>query len=516
MIRLLVVMSFFSLSIAQIASAATEGVAKIIIIKGDVFAIGADKQKVKLSKNSWLQEGAILQTQAKSFAKLLFIDKSQMNLGPSSEMTISEFPENKAGIITLMKGELRSQVTKNYMDMEKGEKSKLYIKTKTAAMGVRGTEFHVSYNPENLKTALITLSGEVSFVQVNTDAIANTIDRSVLERAVSSSESVLVTKGQFSGSGPDLPRATVPVTISPAQFEVIKNNDGTKQEQETSEDQVKNAPVKKQFRSIVPPGMDAKTVANDGTGMEKALKGAGSGEGVARAQEVIAKNAPKLDGNAPPPEGSVNATTGAIAPTAGGFIDMKTAQYIPPPKGSSYDPATKTYVPPPSMGGFDAKTGTYKNDNFTLTSTGQFVSKVEVQPTAQTATKTASGTTSPTGAASAKTQQVAPPPPPKLSMIPQMDGANVVGDLANIAKMTDAMGSGTTDGRAPASVNDPNAAPGGTEGPLKADGDDPAFADFDSSALIDEVMNDRDDDLDQIQEEIVEQATKTPVTFTVQ
>ena len=58
-------------------------------------------------------------------------------------MVVASFTKKKAGILNLIKGKLRSKVTKDYMNMSDKEKSKLFIVTKTAAMGVRGTEFQV-------------------------------------------------------------------------------------------------------------------------------------------------------------------------------------------------------------------------------------------------------------------------------------------------------------------------------------------------------------------------------------
>lgn len=476
MIRTLIALTTLCYFTSSTVFAATDGVAKVIILKGTVYAVAADQTKTAVSKNSWLKEGTVLQTEEKSFAKLLFIDKSQMNLGPSSEMKISEFPENKAGIITLMKGELRSQVTKNYMDMDKSEKSKLYIKTKTAAMGVRGTEFHVSFNPENLRTALVTLSGEVSFAQINSEVAAANIDRTALERVVSSSDAVLVTKGQFSGSSPELQRATIPVTISPAQFEVIKNNDGTK---EDSADQVDAGAPKKSFRSIVPPGMDAKAVANQEGGVEKAIQNAGSGSALAQVDAASTK----VDAAAPPPEGAVNTNTGAIAPTAGGFIDMKTAQYIPPPKGSSFDPVTKTYTPPASFGGFDPKTGSYKNDNFSLTSDGRFVPK-DLTTVSQMKV------------------------PTTVSLIPQVSGAKIDGDISKLPTVVSNTTPPQETGRSPASTTaDAGAAPGTSDG---------LALDQLHQDLIKEVDDNRQETLNDIQQEVVERATRSRVIFTIQ
>lgn len=132
------------LLLSFIVFAAEGDVAKVIILKGTVKVKLKDNTVKSLKKGDWVPEGAQVKTEDKSFVKLLFIDKSQMNLGPNSQMIINKFPKKKAGIITLMKGSLRSKVTKDYMQMDQS-KEKLYIKTKTAAMGVRGTDFEVGF-----------------------------------------------------------------------------------------------------------------------------------------------------------------------------------------------------------------------------------------------------------------------------------------------------------------------------------------------------------------------------------
>jgi len=73
--------------------------------------------------------------------KLIFIDKSTMNLGPGSQVVINSFPKNEAGIISLVKGQIRSQVTKDYMEMKSHETSKLYIKLALRPLGFAGQIF---------------------------------------------------------------------------------------------------------------------------------------------------------------------------------------------------------------------------------------------------------------------------------------------------------------------------------------------------------------------------------------
>ena len=88
-------------------------------------------------------------------------------------------------------------------------------------------------------------------------------------------------------------------------------------------------------------------------------------------KEQVQKEIEVVENN-PPPEGIINDTTGAIAPTAGGYIDLDTAQYIPPPKDSVYDANAGVYVPPPDVGYIDPATGDFTNDQYELNPDGSF------------------------------------------------------------------------------------------------------------------------------------------------
>lgn len=351
---------------------ANSGVAKAIILKGKVVAVNpTTKETVSLKKGSWVNEGFVVKTEPKSFVKFLFIDKSQMNLGPKSEMEISKFPRKKAGIITLMKGSLRSKVTKNYLDNKDKDKSKLFIKTKTAAMGVRGTDFMVTYNPANENTALVTFSGAVAMAQI-TEAVRNIqVNQNSLEKVVSGDTAVIVTKGQFSGVSPGkTSRATTPIKINPGQLESMKSNDGTKETSDQSSTETK-AP-KKKFRNVIPPGVDAKGFSNKSKVTDQVETVIGK-SATNEVVEKVEKEKAVSSADAPPPEGMVNKVTGEIAPPAGGYIDLATAQYVAPPAGSVYDAATETYIPPADFGGYNPDTGNYENSNYTLSDDGKFV-----------------------------------------------------------------------------------------------------------------------------------------------
>lgn len=342
-----------------------DGVASVVQLRGEVRGKDLDGNVFDVEQGMWLPEGVILQSAERSFARLLFIDRSTMNLGPDSQLQIDEFPKDRAGIITLMKGQVRSNVTKDYMDMNNEEQSKLYLKTKTAAMGVRGTDFQVNFNPNNDNTALITFSGAVAMAQLEAESASRGLDQQRLERVVSSERAVLVREGEFSGVTSATRRATVPTRINPTQFESLRKNEtGLPQESQSSSSE------RSQYRNPLPPGVDAKAFANDPReNASKQVEGAVGSEAMAQTQPQQ-----EAQGNRPPAEGFSNAATGEYAPPAGSVIDLATVNIIPPPPGSSFDPVSGTYSLPPELGGVNPETGSYEAPaGFKLSDDGRFV-----------------------------------------------------------------------------------------------------------------------------------------------
>ena len=124
---------------------ANEQVAKVILLKGKVTEFRPSINKtILLANDSWVLKNSILETDKGSVVKLVFVDQSRVTLGPNSKLEIGKFVQNEAGILSVMKGQLKATVLKNALDA--GDKNKFYIKTQTAAMRVRGTEFMVMYN----------------------------------------------------------------------------------------------------------------------------------------------------------------------------------------------------------------------------------------------------------------------------------------------------------------------------------------------------------------------------------
>ena len=318
-----------SFNLSHSAFADETGVAKVLLMRGQVKAKLISGEMIDIKADQSIPEGAVLQTADKSFVKLIFIDKSQMNLGPNSQMVINSFPKKEAGIITLVKGQLRSQVTKDYMEMDDKSKSKLFIKTKTAAMGIRGTDFQVNFNPENQNTALITFEGKVAMSAIDKSVREEHFDQSKLEKTVSSDKAVFVSHGQISAVNLNVgERAMVPTLLGAKQIDALKGNEtGLKESTESD---------KKQYRNPLPPGADSAAFSNV-------------------SPDKVADTSSKSD-----PNGFFNSKTGEYKLPAGSIIDLNTVNIIPPPANAVFDPNTKTYTVPETFGKIDISTGEYK------------------------------------------------------------------------------------------------------------------------------------------------------------
>ncbi len=387
------------------AFAQEKGAAKVIVLKGKVSALIGAKTKA-LKKGDWLPEGAQVKTEARSFTKLLFIDKSTMNVGPNSQMKIDAFPKEKAGIITLIKGQIRSKVTKNYMQMKKKNKSKLFIKTRTAAMGVRGTDFQVSYSNKTQNTTLVTFEGAVAMAKLT--AGAPRVNQAALEKVVSGPKAVMVRRGQFSGASAKSDKTTAPVKISPIQLETLESKAAPGLINEEASSSQKDAAPKKKFRKVIPPGVDAEVVANDGSEMTQSLSGVAS---VAKVEKAV-----------PTP------TSDQAGPKAGTIVHMETGLFISPPEDAAFDPNTQTYEIPKDIAYIDPKSGDLTSPSFEISSSGNWEKKQLPSQRSPADAKSNSGTesvlasgddstaSSDTDLAPPKLNSAAdlPPPPPEV------------------------------------------------------------------------------------------------------
>lgn len=328
---------FLLLSVSSLANASTRQIAEVIKIRGTVTKLlpGALEATKVLVGDKFLEDTSVV-TGEKSFVKIKFIDNSEVNMGPESKIVISEMKESTPGILSLLKGRIRAEVLKS----SKGE-TKLFIRTRTAALGIRGTDFQTIYNPDNRMTSLLTFKGEVAMAKldegthqlleedqkiVSRDDTTRDLEiksapkkivdeREELKKVFAKSDVVTVAPGQNAFSSSALKKASLPIIISPVQLNALYKN-------EEFEEKAK-ANLKPSLATAAPTKSDL---------------------------AIAPQNAPK--------EGFYDAKTGDFAPRAGGVIDLNTGLYIAPEKNSSIDAQTGLYKIEKS-GDVDSETGQY-------------------------------------------------------------------------------------------------------------------------------------------------------------
>jgi hypothetical protein len=321
------------ISATPLAFGQTKKVAVVKIVRGDVDVLSLGKT-LKLKVDDWVEDGSVVKTADKSFAKLIFIDKSQMNIGPNSEMKIEKFSGNDSGVIDLVKGKIRSQVTKDYLQMNK-DKSKLFIKTPNAVMGIRGTDFMISTNGKN--TAAILFEGEVVFNKIETRGNVST-DK--LEQMVD--RGVRMHPGEFSVVERSRPEPTVPSLLNIEQRETLEKND-------SFERAPSSAAGEEAKKSVVPEGLDGKAVSND------------SGTLKTETPQTASAN----------PDGYVAGDK--VKPANGSFVHIESGIIIPPGKDSILDVNTNSYIPGPETGKVSADGSYLPPKNMEITADGKMM-----------------------------------------------------------------------------------------------------------------------------------------------
>ncbi len=296
--------------------------ARVKIVRGNATKLLPGKVKAtQIKKGDLLPEDTSIVTSAKSFVRVVFQDKSSMNVGPKSMVVINKLPKKKANMVNLLTGIIKAEVKKK---SKKTTKTKMLIKTQTAVMGVRGTKFQSTYNPVNKTTSLVTVEGKVAMVKVKelpkavkvpvkeaADSgskiaeakkveVLDEVDQ--LDKVFSESKDVVeVPAGRYSGVVEKVAKPTVPVKIAPKQYNAIAKSMGSKK----------------------------------------------------KAVEVM-----KASDSDPAPEGFENKATGEFAPKAGGIVDFNTGIYVAPAVNAKLDEKTGTFDSK-VIGKVDKKTGDY-------------------------------------------------------------------------------------------------------------------------------------------------------------
>ena len=150
-------------------------VAEIFYIKGEVTVIKGDENGVPAQVGMKLSEGDEVETQAGSMAIVSFLGASKIKIDPETKLTIEAFKPKS--------NEVDKSFTRFYLqwgaaviDFVNGKKEhELEIKTRQAAMAVRGTNFFVGYGDGEERGDVYTLvnEGKVSALNYEKDDYEN-------------------------------------------------------------------------------------------------------------------------------------------------------------------------------------------------------------------------------------------------------------------------------------------------------------------------------------------------------
>ena len=84
-----------------------------VIVRGKVTVLELGELKAKVvKKGTQFKKDASILTGSRSFIRIKFKDRSLASLGPKSKMVVNQVGKRKTGLISLLKGKLRTKVIK--------------------------------------------------------------------------------------------------------------------------------------------------------------------------------------------------------------------------------------------------------------------------------------------------------------------------------------------------------------------------------------------------------------------
>ncbi|MBN1662741.1 MAG: FecR domain-containing protein [Deltaproteobacteria bacterium] len=135
----------------SIALAAVEA-GRVTHLSGPLFARKTDGATKTLSKNSIVEQGDVLITERRTYARIKFADNSEVTLRPDTQFKVEAFhyeahnPKQDKAIFSLTKGALRA------LTGQVGKRStadSYKMKTPPAVIGIRGTIYEVKICADN-------------------------------------------------------------------------------------------------------------------------------------------------------------------------------------------------------------------------------------------------------------------------------------------------------------------------------------------------------------------------------
>lgn len=343
----------FTLSISFSLFAAEEivSVGKVNYLKGS-----ASRNDEDIVGGTLVYEGDIVETSSESVVRILFTDESVLTIAPNTKMKIEMYDRGDKGLFNLLQGVLRATVSAGQAP-KKAKEHSLIVKTPSAALGVRGTDFQVIYNPQNKVSNLLTFSGKVVIKEL-TSTRYNYVD---LDNMLSHPKNIVLKKGEFSANNLLTQRLNRPTQISRKQFFALKRNPLFKRSKK------KKSSLKMAPRGILPPAVPSRVISSP-TSLSS-IASLKKYPNIKKVSIIQKTNQRKIFG-------FFDYSTEEFAPPSGGYVDQQTALYIPPAKGAKFDGNQQVYVPPKSLGTVDHLSGIYQSPpGLELTPEGKFVAK---------------------------------------------------------------------------------------------------------------------------------------------
>lgn len=308
-----------------------EPAARAISVAGNVLirkAKQTEQQGRALRSGEAIFSDDVIKTASGASLKLLFTDKTVLDLGPGSQLNVNEYKlKDKDGsdrevTMSLDYGKIRASV-----NTPVGTKGKFLIRTKTTTMGVRGTEFVVAADAvtgpagkdgkpnQTVKTEITVVHGKVEVrdsASPMSAPVALTAGKQLVSTAAMNGDRVL--QRSSASDGPKV------VELSSSQVKAVVSE--AKVEDHT-------------FKQAVVIENSGSSSGNSGNGPQQ-QQGGGSMTIAAIRETVSADNKPGA--------GPSNDSGGARPPKPPGFFEAGTTPLAPPPPALQGQPIRLTVV----------------------------------------------------------------------------------------------------------------------------------------------------------------------------
>ncbi len=167
--------ALFAVGMLSAGSVYAQTVGKVIDLSGPLLARKSGGVVKVLTQTSVVEQGDLLESEKNTYARIKFIDNSEITLRPNTQFRIENFsfdearPENDSSVFGLIKGGLRSITGL----LGKRNKEKYKLNTPAATIGIRGTTFIAEYLPPTTQNVALYLG--TSYAARDADRIDNLV-----------------------------------------------------------------------------------------------------------------------------------------------------------------------------------------------------------------------------------------------------------------------------------------------------------------------------------------------------